>query len=96
LLSPDEPREGLALLPTLVEPTPTGNLSLYEVAPEIGMTVNHSTYHTIQLAFAIAMGASGVVVADRPFLRDMQTHPDRALAAMVVLLDAWARSAGIA
>jgi predicted nucleic acid-binding protein len=96
LLSPDEAREGLASLRTLVEPTPTGDLGLHAVALEIGMTVNHSTYDTMYLAFAIAMGASGVVVSDRPFVRDMQTHPDRALAAMLIPLDAWARSMGMA
>jgi predicted nucleic acid-binding protein len=96
LLSPDEAREGLALLRTLVEPTPTGDLRLHEVALEIGMIVNHSTYDTMYLAFAIAMGARGVVVSDRPFVRDMQTHPDPALAAMVIPLDAWAQSMGTA
>lgn len=96
LLSPDEAREGLALLRTLVEPTPTADLDLHEVALEIGMPISHSTCDTMYLAFAIAMGASGVVVSDRLFVQDMQTHPDQALAAMVIPLDAWARSMGIA
>jgi predicted nucleic acid-binding protein len=96
LLSPDEARDGLALLRDLVEPTPTVDLALHAVALEIGMMANHSPYDTMYLAFAVAMGASGVVVSDRPFVRDMQSHPDRALAAMVIPLDAWARSRGIA
>lgn len=96
LLSPDEARDGLALLRDLVEPTPTVDLALHAVALEIGMMVNHSPYDTMYLAFAVATGASGVVVSDRPFVRDMQSHPDRALAAMVIPLDAWARSRGIA
>ena len=44
------------------------------------------------LAFAVAMGARGVVVSDGPFVRDMRTHPDPALAAMLIPLDEWARS----
>ena len=38
----------------------------------------------------------GVVVSDGPFVRDMRTHPDPAVAGMLVPLDAWARSKGIA
>ncbi len=44
LLTPQEAREGLALLRDIVEPTPTGDLGLHDVALEIGLTVNHSTY----------------------------------------------------
>ena len=96
LLTPEEAREGLALLRTQIPPTPTGDMDLHDVALEIGMAVNHSTYDTLYLAFAIAMGASGVVVSDGPFVRDMRTHPDPTLAAMLVPLDAWARSKGVA
>jgi hypothetical protein len=38
------------------------------------------------------MGATGVVVSDAPFVRDMRGHPDPNLAAMRVPLDAWARA----
>jgi predicted nucleic acid-binding protein len=79
-----------------LDPTPTVELNLHEVALEIGLAANHSTYDTLYLAFAIAMGARGVVVSDGPFVRDMRTHPDPALAAMLVPLDAWARQAGVA
>ena len=96
LLTPEEAREGLALLRTQIPPTPTTDMDLHDVALEIGMAVNHSTYDTLYLAFAIAMGASGVVVSDGPFVRDMRTHPDPTLAAMLVPLDAWARSKGVA
>jgi predicted nucleic acid-binding protein len=96
LLTPDEAREGLALLRTQIPPTPTADMDLHDVALEIGMAVNHSTYDTMYLAFALAMGASGVVVSDGPFVRDMRTHPDTALAAMLIPLDAWARSSGLA
>jgi predicted nucleic acid-binding protein len=95
LLTSEEAREGLALLRTQVPPTPTADMDLHEVALEIGMAVNHSTYDTLYLAFAIAMGATGLVVADGPFVRDMRTHPDPALAAMLIPLDAWAKSTGI-
>mgnify|MGYP001788698223 CR=1 FL=1 len=93
ILTPDEAREGLALLQAQVEPTPTAGLGLHDVALEIGLAVNHSTYDTLYLAFAIAMGARGLVVSDAPFVRDMQRHPDPALAAMLIPLADWARSA---
>ncbi len=73
----------------------TASLDLHDLALEIGLAANHSTYDTLYLAFAIAMGARGVVVSDAPFVRDMQRHPDQALAAMLIPLDDWARdSAG--
>ena len=96
LLTPNEAREGLALLRTQIPPTPTTDMGLHDVALEIGMAVNHSTYDTLYLAFAIATGATGVVVSDGPFVRAMRTHPDPALSAMLVPLDAWARSRGVA
>jgi hypothetical protein len=95
LFSPEEAREGLAILRDLIQPTPTAGMNLHDVALEIGLEIGHSTYDTLYLAFAVAMGASGVVVADRPFVRAMQAHPDPALAAMLIPLDAWARAAGV-
>ena len=92
LFTPDEAREALALLRAAIEPTPTADLNLHEAALDIGIAVNHSTYDTMYLAFAVAMGARGVVVSDGPFVRDMRTHPDPALAAMLIPLDEWARS----
>jgi hypothetical protein len=41
------------------------------------------------------MQATAVVVADGRFVRDMQTHPDASLAAMVLPLDVWAKSKGV-
>jgi predicted nucleic acid-binding protein len=96
LLTPDEAREGLALLRTLIQPTPTAGMDLHEVSLEIGIEVNHSTYDTLYLAFAIAMGAEGVVTSDRSFVRDVRAHPDPALAGLVVLLEEWGRANGIA
>jgi predicted nucleic acid-binding protein len=96
LLTPDEAREGLALLRALIQPTPTAGMDLHEVALDIGIAVNHSTYDTLYLAFAIAMGARGVVVSDGSFVRDMRAHPDPALAGMLVPLDDWARTNGVA
>ena len=86
----DEAREGLALLKAQVEPTPTANIDLHEVALDIGIEVDHSTYDTLYLAFAVAMGASAVVAADSQFLRSVRTHADPALASMAGALDTWA------
>lgn len=90
VFTPDDARKGLAVLQTQVEPKITTGLELHATALEIGMAVNHSTYDTLYVAFALAMGARGVVVADAPFLRDMRRHPDPALAALLIPLDAWA------
>ena len=90
LFTPNEAREALALLRAQVEPTPTAELSLHDVALEIGLTVNHSTYDTLYVAFALAMGAERVVVADGPFVTAMQTHPDPTLAGILLPLAAWA------
>jgi predicted nucleic acid-binding protein len=94
--TPDEAREGLALLRAQVPPTPTGDLDLHDVALDIGLAVNHSTYDTLYVAFAVAMGARGVVVADGPFVRDMARHPDPALASLLIPLEAWGREQGLA
>jgi predicted nucleic acid-binding protein len=94
IFTPDEAREGLALLRAIVEPTPTGALELHDVALDIGLASNHSTYDTLYLAFAIAMGARAVIVADGSFVKDMQRHPDPALAAMLLPLDTWAQGHG--
>lgn len=93
--SADEAREGLALLRAQVEPTPTADLDLHDVALEIGLATDHSTYDTLYLAFAVAVGARGVVVADGPFVRDMRRHPDPSLAAMLIPLDEWAKGRGV-
>jgi predicted nucleic acid-binding protein len=92
IFTPYEAREALSLLRGLVKPTPTGDLALHDVALDIGIAVNHSTYDTLYLAFAVAMGASAVVAADAAFLRAMQSHPDPILSTMVVSLDTWATS----
>ncbi len=85
----EEAREGFGLLRALVAPTATGEMELHEVALEIGLAARHSTYDTLYLAFAIAVGARGVVVADGPFVRDMARHSDQALAAMLIPLGQW-------
>jgi predicted nucleic acid-binding protein len=94
LFTPEEAREGLSLLRAQVEPVPTAEMRLHDVALDIGIAINHSTYDTLYLAFAIAAGATAVVVADGPFVRAIRSHPDPALSAMVLPLDAWARSQG--
>ena len=95
VFTPDEAREGLSLLKAQIEPTPTAGMGLHEVALDIGTEAGHSTYDTLYLAFAVAMGADAVVAADGPFRRAMQAHADRALSAMVLSLDAWAAQRGI-
>ena len=95
LFTPEEAREGLALLQAQIEQTPTTGMGLHEVALDIGIAVNHSTYDTLYLAFAIAMGASAVVAADGPFVQSIKGHPDPSLSAMALPLDAWAKTRGI-
>jgi predicted nucleic acid-binding protein len=92
VFTPDEAREGLALLRAQIEPTPTGDMRLHEVAFDIAIAIEHSTYDTLYLAFAVAMGASAVVTADGSFVRSIRAHPDAKLAAMVLPLDVWAKS----
>ena len=96
IFNPEEAREGLALLRAQVEPTPTANLDLHDVALEIGIATAHSTYDTLYLAFAIAMGARGVVVSDKAFVSDMRRHPDPALAVLLIPLEDWAKEKGLA
>ena len=92
--TPEEAREGLALLRAQLEPTPTGDLELHDIALEIGLAIGHSTYDTLYVAFAIAMGARGVVVADGPFVRSMARHPDPTMEAILIPLEVWARDQG--
>jgi predicted nucleic acid-binding protein len=90
ILTPDEAREGLELLREQVEPTPTAELALHDTALDIALAINHSTYDTMYVAFAIAMAADRVVVADGPFVRAMRTHPDPVIANILVPLGNWA------
>ena len=94
-LTPDEAREGLALLQSQLAPTPTVGMGLHDVALDIGLAVNHSTYDTLYVAFAVAMGATSVIVADGPFVAAMARHPDATLASMLVPLGEWARTHGV-
>jgi predicted nucleic acid-binding protein len=95
LMTPDEAREGLVLLRALIEPTPTAHMRLHDVAFDIGVTINHPTYDTLYLAFAIAVGAAAVVSADASFLRSIRTHPDGTLSGMGLSLEGWARTRGL-
>jgi predicted nucleic acid-binding protein len=90
LLTPDEARQGLALLRAQVEPTPTANMALHDLALDIGMVVDHPAYDTMYVAFAIATGARAAVAADGPFVRGIQKHPDPAVASLMLLLNEWA------
>ena len=95
LLTPEEARDGLALLCAVIEPTNTTGMGLHEIALDIGIAANHSTYDTLYVAFAIAVGASHLVVSDRAFVQAMSTHHDPVLAGMLIPLDSWARSHGV-
>jgi len=96
VFTPDEAREGLALLRAQVEPTPTAALGLHDVALEIGLATNHAIYDTLYVAFAIAMGAQNPVVADGRLVREMRMHPDPVVSRMVLPLGQWAAARGIA
>lgn len=87
--TPAEAREAFSLLRAVVPATPTADLGLHDVALDLGLAVDHSTYDTLYLAFAVALGARAVIAADRAFVRDMARHADPVLAAMVVPLGAW-------
>ncbi len=90
MMTAQDAKSGFALLQNQIKPRPTADLGLHEVALEIGLTVNHSPYDTLYVAFAIAVGAERVVAADSPFVRDMQAHPDPHIANMLLPLAAWA------
>ncbi len=92
LLTPDEAREGLALLQAQLAPMPTADMGLHDIALDIGLAVGHSTYDTLYVAFALAVGATNVVVADGRFVKAMARHSDPALAGMLLPLGDWARA----
>lgn len=94
LLTPDEAREGLSLLQAQLAPTPTADMGLHDVALAIGLAVSHSTYDTLYVAFALAVGARRVVVADGPFATAMARHPDHVLSGMLLPLGEWANVQG--
>ena len=88
-ITPERARVGLLLLRDHVRPTPTHSLRLHDHALQIALVVNYSPYDTLYVAFALAMGATGVVVADAPFVRAMRSHPDPAINRMLIPLGEW-------
>ena len=94
LLTPNEARDGLTLLRGQLTPTPTGDMGLHDVALDIGLAVGHSTYDTLYVAFAIAVEATRLVVADGPFLAAMKRHPDPVLAKLLLPLSDWSAARG--
>ena len=70
-------------------------MRLHDVAFDIGVTIDHPTYDTLYLAFAIAVGAAAVVSSDATFLRSIRTHPDEAVSGMGLSLKGWARTRGL-
>ncbi len=95
VFSAAEAQEGLALLRAQAEPTPTASLRLHDVALEIALAVSHSPYDTMYVAFAIAMGAEKLVMADQRFAAAIRRHPDPALARMPMLLGEWGAAHGV-
>ncbi|MBV8092200.1 MAG: type II toxin-antitoxin system VapC family toxin [Acetobacteraceae bacterium] len=89
VLTPAEAQEGLMLLRAQVQPTPTAGLGLQDAALEIALAAGHSPYDTLYVAFAIAMGAEKLVVADRKFAMAMRGHSDPAVSGLLMLLDEW-------
>jgi hypothetical protein len=55
-----------------VGPSPTATLGLDELALDIEIQINHLSYDTLYLAFAVASGTSAIAAVDRPSLRSMQ------------------------
>ena len=62
---------------------------MHDVALEIGLAINQSTYDTRYVDFAVAIGADKVVVADGPFIRANCTRPDTVVAGMLLPLNEW-------
>lgn len=57
LFTPQEARDALAVLRGQVEPTPTVDLGLRDIAPGIGLVINHSPYDKLNVTFALASGS---------------------------------------
>lgn len=93
--TPDEARDGLGLLQAAVRPTPTAHMDLHAIALDIALTVDHSPYDCLYVAFAVAMRARHVVVADGPFALALRRHPDAGIAGLPLLLEEWAGRAGV-
>lgn len=94
--TPGEARTGLALLQEAVSPTETSDLGLHAVALDIGLAVSHSPYDCLYAAFAIAMGAERLVMADGPFLKALRRYPDPTLSRLPLSLADWAAGSGLA
>lgn len=88
-LTAEEAQEALDLFREVVEPTPTADMTLHDVALNVALTVDHPIYDTLYVAFALAMGADKIVTADGPFARAVRTHPDPAVAGLMMSLGAW-------
>lgn len=93
--TPAEGHEALALLRMQLEPTSTADLHLHDVALDLGTQINHSTYDTMYVAFAIALGAHRVIAADRSFVRAMRKHRDPAMGRLMQSLDEWGVEHGL-
>jgi len=95
VLTPQQAGKRLGFFRALSFLEPTGDLGLHEMALDVGITVNHSTYDTLYVAFAVAVGADHVIVADGPFTRNMRAHPNLTLSKIILPLNEWAASNGL-
>ena len=84
----------VALNWVLHEPSSAAAEALLRIEPNLlvpdfwlGEAANHSPYDTLYLTFAIAMGAQGVVVSDRAFVRAIRASGNPRLWKMVIPLD---------
>ena len=68
------------MLHAQVKPAPTAGLGLQDVALGIALALNHSPYDSLYVAFALAVGADKLLVADRRFSAAIR-HPNPMLRA---------------
>ncbi len=91
----EEARAGLALLSNAVKPTDTAGMGLHPTALEIGLAIGHSPYDCLYVAFALAMGADRVVVADAGFQEAIARHPDPSVSKLLMPLRDWGGRGGL-
>lgn len=94
LMTPEEVRTRLQVLTSVLAPVPTADLGLHMAALDIGLAVNHSPYDCLYAAFAVAVNADRLVVADGPFLKAMRTHPEGRMKELLQSLLDWPRAVG--
>ena len=90
LFTPDEARDALALLRDQVDPTPTADLGLHDIALDIGLAINHSPYRHAVRRLRPRDGGRQSRGCRRP-VRGGDARPSRSRLANILLpLAAWA------